>query len=352
MSNALTPVLVREFESRIQAITTRDYARLSQDSWWQLVAKKKQLKSKKEIFAWLIETAMIRDGGKSGGKISYDDLVATYTELESRHAQGGLRVTKDQLTDLFNGEPGGEAFQLGANWASQMGEYMAYWPQKKVAEFLKNAHLAPGTTPGSGFNAYDGQIFFSAAHPLNPFDASAGTFKNLLTGGDACPIDTGVTLDVAAANLAKLWAHIKGIKTATGEDPRRLKPKHLIVPPKMFPRAKQLTEADFIAQAAAAGGGSADFKAFLSAMGAITPICADELGGFESDTTYFAVCEQAAGDDLGAVVYGEREPFRMSAYGDVSSAELSRLKMFEWEVDGRNAVSGGHPFLIFKVKAS
>lgn len=349
MSNALTPVLVREFESRIQAIATRDYARLSSNTWWQLVAKKRQTKSKKEILTWLLETAMIRDTGKSGGNVSFDDLVAAYTELETRHAGAGLRVTKDQLTDLYNGEPGGEAFQLGGQWSSQVGAHMAYWPQKKTSEFMKTAHLAPAS---GGFNAYDGQIFFSAAHPVNPFSASAGTFKNLLTGGDAAPIDTGVTMDVAAANVAKVWSHIKSIKSANGEDPRGLTPRFMVVPPKMFPRAKQLTEADFIAQAAASGGGSADFRAFLSSMGMIQAVCADEFAGFESDTTWFMVCEQHQTDDLGGVVYVEREPFIMSAYGELSTAEAARLKMLEWLVDGRNAISGGHPYLIFKIKAA
>lgn len=348
MSNALTPLLVREFESRIQSITTGDYARLAANTWWQLVAKKKTGTSKKDVFAWLIENAMIRDTGKSGGKVTYDDLVAAYTEIESRHAGAGLRVTKDQLTDLFNGEPGGEAFQLGAEWARQIGAYMAYWPQKQIANFLMKAHLAPAA---GGFNAYDGQIFFSAAHPLNPYDDAAGTFANLLSG-TAYAIDTSVTLDVAATNFAKVWGHAKSIKAANGEDPRGLTLRHVIVPPKMFPRSKQLFEADFIAQAAAAGGGSADFKAFLSAMGSVTPICADELAGFETDASYFVVCEQLAGDQLGGVVYLEREAFRMSAYGDLSSAELSRLKMLEWLLDGRNATSGGHPYLIIKVKGT
>lgn len=349
MSNALTPLLVRELESRIQGIATGDYARLAANTWWQLVAKKRTISSKKETLVWLLETAMIRDTGKSGGKTSFDDLVAQYTELETRHAGAGLRVTKDQLTDLFNGEPGGEAFQLAGEWARQIGAYMAYWPQKGTANFLKTAH---NLASAGGFTGYDGKAFFATDHPLNPYDASAGTFKNLFTGGDAAPIDTAVTMDVAANNLAKVWGLIKSIKAVNGEDPRGLTPRHIIVPPKMYPRAKQLTEADFIAQAAAAGGGSADFRAFLSALGLITPVCADEIAGFESDTSWYVVCEQHAADQLGGVLYVEREPFRMSAYGDMSSAEMSRLKMLEWDLDGRNSIAPGHPYLLFKVKAA
>lgn len=345
----ITPSLVREFESRIQGITTGDYARLSQNTWWQFVAKLRPTVTKKEVLTWLLETAMIRDSGKSGGKVSFEDLYATYTELETRHAGDSLRLTKDQMSDVYNGEPGGEAFSLGAAWAKQMAAQMAYWPQKKVAHLLKNGHTAAAS---GGYDAYDALPFFSAAHKLNPYDAAVGTYKNLWTGADAAPIGTAVTLDVAANNLSTIWGNIMSLKAANGEDPRGLMPRYLVVPPKMFPRAKQLTSADFIAQAASSGGGSADFRAFLEAMGVLTAVVAPELADFESDTSYFIVCEQHAADELGGVIYVEREPFRMSQYGELSSAELSRLKMLEWDVDGRNSVAGGHPYLIHKVKAA
>lgn len=348
MSHATTPALVREFESRIQGITTGDYARLSQNTWWQKVAKLRKTVTKKEVLAWLLETALIRDTGKSGGSVKFDDLVAVTTELETRHSGSALRLTKDQLADVFNGEPGGEAFQLGAAWARQIAAQMAYWPQKRVAFFLKNGHTAAAS---GGFDAYDGLPFFSASHKLDPYDDSKGTYKNLWTGGDAADISTAVTLDAAATALAKVWGNIKSLKAPNGEDPRGLTPRFLIVPPKLFPRAKQLTEADFIAQAAAAGGGSADFRGFLKAMGMVEPVCADELAGFESDTTYFVVSEQHAADELGGCVWVEREAFQMTQYGELSSAELARLKVLEWLVDGRNAVASGHPYLLHKVKA-
>jgi phage major head subunit gpT-like protein len=345
---ALTPTLVRELESRITAIMVDDYARLTQDMWWQLVAKVRPSVTKTEVLAWLLSTAMIREAG-AGGNIHFDDLVSQTTELESKFANAGLKITRAQLEDVFNGEPGGEGFQIARKWAKDMAFYMAYWPQKKTAEFLKTAHLL--ATAG-GFTAYDGKAFFATDHPLNPYDSSVGTFKNLFTGGDAADISTAVTLDVAANNLSKVWGLIKAIKMPNGEDPRFLKPKGLIVPPAMFPRAKQLTSADFIAQAAASGGGSADFRAFISSLGFAQPVCADELAGFESSTTYYVVAEQAANDEMGGCVYVDREPFRMTQFGDMTESELSRKQELEWHVHGRNAIAAGHPFLLFKVKAA
>jgi phage major head subunit gpT-like protein len=346
---ALTPTLVRELESRIVAIMSDDYARLSSQMWWTSVAKERTSVTKTEVLAWLLSTSQIREIG-NGGNIGFEDLVSRTTMLETKHAAAGLEITRAQLEDVFNGEPGGEGFQIARKWAKDMAFYMSYWPQKKTSEFLKTAHLAAAS---GGFDAYDGLPFFSASHPLNPYRASAGTFKNLLTGGDACPIDTAVTMDVAANNLAKAWGLVKSIKMANGEDPGFIKPKALLVPPKLFPRAKQLTSADFIAQAAAGGGaGSADFRAFIDSLGFATPICADELSGFESETTFFIVAEQAANDDLGGVVYVNREPFRMTQYGDMTESALSRAQKLEWHVHGRNAIASGHPYLLFKVQAA
>lgn len=345
---ALTPLIVRELESRIRSILVDDYARLTSSMWWQSVAKLKQSTSKKEILAWLLSTAMIRETG-NGGNIAFEDLVSSYTELETKHAGAALNLTRAQLEDLYNGEPGGEGFEIARKWSKDMAFYMSYWPQKKTAHFVQNAH---NLATAGGYTAYDGKAFFATDHPLNPYNAAAGTFKNLFTGADACPIDTGVTMDVAATNLSKAWALIKSIKMPNGEDPRFITPKALLVPPKMFPRAKQLTSADFIAQAAAAGGGSADFRAFIQSLGFATPICADELSGFESETSFFIVAEQAANDELGGAVYVEREAFRMTQYGEMTESELGRKQALEWQIHGRNAISAGHPFLLFKVKAA
>jgi phage major head subunit gpT-like protein len=346
---ALTPTTVRELESEIKAIIVDDYARLSANMWWQNVAKVRQTATKKTILAWLLSTAQIRETGGSGN-IGFEDLVSQITEIETKHARAAFEITRDQLTDVYNGEPGGEGVEAAMRWAKDIAYYMAYWPQKKTSEFLKTAHLAAAS---GGFDSYDGVPFFSTSHTLNPYRASVGTFKNLFTGGDAAPIDTGVTMDVAADNLSKVWALIKAIKMPNGEDPRGLTPRALIVPPKMFPRAKQLTSADFIAQAAAGGGaGSTDFRQFLASMGFATPICADELSGFESETTYFVVAEQHANSDLGGVVYVEREPFRMTQYGEMTDAVLSRMSSLEWHLTGRNAIAPGHPFLLFKVQAA
>lgn len=345
MSSILTPALVREFESRIEGIIVSDYARIARELWVQNIVALKRVMTKKETFAWLLETASIKPTGDSGRIQKYEDLVSQYTELTTTHYGDGLKLHRDKFNDVVNGVPGGAAFDAAAHWTKQMGPLMALHPQLLVLDFLKTAHT-------SAVKAYDGEIFFSTAHPLHPDNASIGTYKNLLTGGDAAPIHPGVTMDVAAQNIAKVWAHTMTIPTANGKLMRQLKPRFLFCAPSSYPRAKQLLSSDFIAMAAASGGGSADFKAFLAAMGVITPIVIPELETFEGGTTYFIGCEQVTAGDLAGIIYVEREPFKLIKYGEMTDAQLMRMKELEWEVDGRNAVSGGHPYLLHKVKAA
>lgn len=346
---AVTPRFTLKLEDRMQVIVEREYTRLTSNLWWQKVAKVRKSTGAKELITWLLSTAQIKDMGL-GGNMSFDDLVATYTTIENKHAGGGLRLKKDKFEDTDGG-----GMDIAAQWSSDIGNYMAYWPQKLVTHFLKNAHNLAGS---GGYTGYDGKAFFAADHPYNQFKVALGTFKNIFTGGasgdypGACPIDESVTAEVALQNLGKIMAYIASIKMPNGEDPRYLRPAGLIVPPRMFPRAVQLTNAKFIASAASSGGGSSDVEMLIKALGYATPQMADELAGFESNTTFFVACEQVASSELGAAVYQEREPFYINFYGAMTESQLNRLDELEWQCKGRNAVSGGHPFLLFKCKGS
>lgn len=343
---ALTPSFLMDLQSRMQVLTESEYARLSTNSWWQSVARVRNTTGRRDVVTWLLSTAQIRDQG-DGGNIAFDDLVATYGEFEPKFAGTGLKLTRDKLEDTDGG-----GMDLAGQWSRDIGAYMAYWPQKQVTYFMKNAHTA------SIFTGYDGKAFFATDHPLNPFRASAGTYANLLTGAasgsypGACPIDDSISAEVALVNLSKVVSYIAAIKMPNGEDPRYLRPKAILCSPRLMPRAVQLTSAKFLAQAAASGSATADVEALIKYLGFATPIQADELAGFESDTTYFVVCEQASSSQLGAVVYLEREPFKISYYGVQDQAELDRMNVLEWHCRGRNAVGAGHPYLLLKVKAA
>ncbi|MDB4996653.1 MAG: putative major head subunit protein [Myxococcaceae bacterium] len=347
----LTPSFLFDFESNMQAIVEDEYSRLSMNLWWSKYMKTRPTGSRQEIVAWLLTTAQIEDLEKFGGKVPFEDLVSTYTTFEPKFAGAGLKLRRAQIEDLD-----GNGLSAAAKWSADIGAYMAYWPQKQAAALLKNGHLAAS-------KSYDNVPFFSAAHPLNPYNVGAGTYQNIFTGAasgaypGACPIDDSVSLDVALVNLAKMVAYVKSIKMPNGVDPRMLRPTGLIVPPRMQQRAVQLTNAKFIAQAATGGAGSADVEALIQSFGFVEPTIADELAGFESDTSFFLACESISKSTLGGLVYVDREAFKINYYtgqggGTGVDAILDRAEELEYHCKGRNVAGYGHPYAMFKGKAT
>jgi hypothetical protein len=351
---ALTPSFLLDFESNMSTIQEDEYAAFSQNLWWSKYMRTRPSSSKRELVAWLIATAQIEDLGVLGGNMPFADIVSKYTEYTVREAGAGFKVRKAQIEDTD-----GDGMDAAAKWSSDIGAYMAYWPQKKLVELIKNGHSA-------GYESYDSVPFFSKAHKVNPF-AGTATFANLLADAasstastdandaiypGACPIDDGVTLDVALTNLSKACAYIRSIRMPNNEDPRFLRPVGLLHGPRLAQRATQLTQAKFIAQAAASGGGSADVEALIKSPGLVEANCADELAGFESDTSYFIACEQMSTRQLGGFVYVDREPFKIDYYGPKDESYLGRTQELEYHCRGRNVAGYGHPFVFFKVKAS
>lgn len=343
---AITPTFLHYLESRMQTITTNEYQRLLDEPWWRRVAKEKTSVTARERFIWLLETAKIKS--LEPGSMQFEDLVSQYTEFVNEFAGAGMKLKREQLEDVFNGVPGGEALQLASAWSRQVAVQAVYWPQQQVAAAIKNGET--GTT-------YDGKPFFAEDHHVNGVDASDGSFANLLNAsslGSLAPIDESVTLDEAAENLGRVFAYMATIKMPNGRDPRKLRPVAIMHPPAMATRVSQLLGADTIAQAASSGGGGADFRPVLRKWGLAPPIQADELGAAfgGSDVDYYVIAAGVDRSELGALVYVNREPFNVIYHGPMTDAQLARMREFQWLTAGRNVVGYGHPYLLFKVKGS
>lgn len=341
----ITPSFLFDLESNMRVIASREYERLLKNLWWDKVAKRMPSVAKKERINWLLDSARIQRTIKGGGQVPFEDIVALTTEYENENAAAGLKLKKEQLEDLD-----GNGVDLATHWARQMGAYAAYWPQKMVAQAIR-------ANPTS----YDGVAFFHAsAHPVNPFDPGAGNYANLFTGAasgiypGAVPIGGATTLDTAVENIGKVIAYIASIKMPNGEDPRQLRVAGIMVPPALTTRAQQLTNAKFIAQAAASGGGGADIEAVVRNWGLGQPIEAPELGSAfgGSDSKYYIIAEEITSNELGAFAYVDREPFSIVFHGPQTDAELARLREFQWTTEGRNTVGPGHPYLLFRCDAT
>lgn len=342
---------LQDFETNSQEIVSEAYAGMAANNWIGEIQTELPVKSRKEVVHWLLDTAQIEEIGESGGSISFENLDQVLAEFTTKHHGKGLEMTRDDFEDLDAG-----GVKIGAAWMRQTGAYMGYYPQKLGVAALKAGHSA--TSIG-----YDGEVFFSSAHPVNPNAPSKGTYQNIFTGAasgsypGACPIDESVSAEVALKNLGKIVAYVRGIKGPNGEDPRFLRPLKLVVPPALMSRAVQLTNATFLAQAASAGGGSGDVKKVIEMLGLMQPIVADELSGFESETTFFVGCKGVDTAPIGGLVYVKRKDFEINFYtgsapSSILEAMLNRMDKFQWQCRGRMAVQYGHPYELFKCKGS
>lgn len=385
----ITPSFVMQYERRMRAITETEYVRRlkAENTWWNKVARTVPMEGKTERLTWLLETAMIEPVGPSGtGVMSFENLVSQTVEYPTfRHAKG-IRIQRDQFEDLD-----GTGLSEVAAWSAQIGNETAYYPQRLMAQLLLNG----ANTDGSAVS-YDGVQFFAdnssntvggvsvKGHPFNPFRPTLGGYQNWLHGSPsgaypgALPIDDSVTVDVALKNLGTAIAHIATNKMPNGIDPRFLTPAFIVGPPRMAPRLRQLTDAKFIAQAAASGGGSGDVMALIQGWGLGTPIIAQELnaaysytasfpfiptGGSNpkflsetvtgSDTTWYMVCQENNTTQLGGLLYLLRKPFKVNYYtgdsgGTGMQADLDRANEFEYHVQGRMSAQYGHPYTIYR----
>jgi phage major head subunit gpT-like protein len=345
-----TPSFTHELESNMQTLVENSYNSLLDSLWWQRVAARKSAVSKKEIFIWLISTAVIKN--MESGQADFEDMLSQYTEIENDFASVGLTLKKDQLEDVYNGTPGGEGLAFAARWAKDVGTQAAYWPQKKIAEAILAGAAATSLT-------YDGLPFFDTDHYVNGKTSDDGTFSNILnptTVGHATRIDAAVTIDAAIENLAAIRAYIATIPSSNGVDPRNLRMKAILHPPALRSRVMQLTNASIVAQDAAGGGaGGAEVSSVVKDWMLEQPLEAPELaaayGG--TDTTYYIIANDSPGEgELGALVYQDREPFNVTYHGPDAAPDLARKRELQYLMQGRNAVGYGHPYQLFVVNVS
>lgn len=349
----ITPSWVATFETNVQTLITDAWKRMAPNLVWDKFMAVKQSQTGTELFFWLIESAKIVAEGQGGNK-RFDDLAATFLQITNQNSGTGLRLTRNEIEDnqmagaALRGMP---ALDYAATWARQMGGNSAYWPQEKFFELLLAGEAA---TFGK---AYDGVNFFSNAHLIDPTNDSKGTFANLLTGAasstpstdpndasypGACPIDAAgaAALDTAATNFGKAIGYIQLLIQPNGK-PRNLVPRFAMGGPMLKKRLFEILDTKYF------GTGAGATENVVSRYG-IEPVIAAEI---TSSTDYYIACE-VLGDEGGGMIFQDRAPYVLTSYQPETQAELQRRKEFEWSFDGRNAAAYGHPYLLFKVKAT
>jgi hypothetical protein len=339
------PVVVKTVDQNIRGIVSSAWARRNQNAWWKRMVRARPSTTKKETLQWLLETAKIRDLG-NGGRTTFGDMMAAQLTIENDTFGDALNISRQQLTDAQGSDVNtGGAFDYAASWARHMGNWGAYWPQFQASQFMKG--IAPAGSSAT-ITAYDGQAFFSLTHPVNPVSpASASTFTNVFYG-----------MPLNAQNYALICAYIETIPAPDGRS-RKVKPRIVAAAPDNRLTATQLfgTRSEFFTDPKNPNQAAAATNIVRTLYDTEPPIIDADLafpstlpgqgGANPYFGTWWIAAELVEDDELAGMIFQEREPFALNSYTPFSDPELARMESFEWKYVGRNAFSGGHPFLLF-----
>lgn len=325
----VTPAFVATFETNLQTFVVDGWKRIEKNLIWDKVMDIRPSQTLRELYFWLLETAQIYDENQGGNK-RYDDMAATFYEIDNANSGVALRLTKNEIEDNMMANPnlkGMPALDYAANWSKQVGGAAGYRPQEKLFQMI-----AGGKTTTIG---YDGLSYFNANHPINVVaGAAAGVYSNIVS---AVPLVGAADLQHAAANINTAVAQMRGMKQPNGKF-RMLRPRILLHDPSNLYTVNQLLDSKFFNAS----------ENVLTQLG-IEPVCADELS-VEPGVWYLGA-ELMPGEG-GPFIWQEREAYYLSSYTADSMVELQRRKVFEWLFDGRNAAAPGHPYLFLRCETT
>jgi phage major head subunit gpT-like protein len=305
-------------EDRLEKLQSDAYALALRNAWWDRLVTVRPGTGKRQVFEWLLTTAQIYD--LNPGSMRFDDLVTQAHELVHADRGAGLKISRNQWED--------DEMAFAADWAKQIGGASALDPQYAAISLIQ---------AGTSGLAYDGEPFFDAAHPINPFDAAIGTYRNLVTN-DSQMGGSAATPNLSATSLTLAVAHMKSFKMPNGKN-RNLKPSLLVVPPQLEKTALELTSAGFI------GATENVMRNYR-----IDVIVVNEFANEPTD--WYLAAEEGETSGLLPIVRSERRPYALTSYDGISQAELNRLNELQWHLRGRYGHTYGHPYQMLRVEGT
>ena len=184
---------------------------------------------------------------------------------------------------------------------------------------------------------YDGQAFFSSAHPVDLDDATQGTYSNRLdsTTSGALPLNNASTyLD----NFATAYATMLGFKGESGKA-LEVTPTLLVVPPQLQKYAKLIESGEYVAQAIQQAGANVAAAAQPNPYkDLIKAIVVPRLVG-DPNTWYLL-----STDRIKPFIFQQRQAPEMTQIVDPQSLPVFMQKQFLYGLWARGAAGYTLPF--------
>lgn len=306
-------------ESNMQAILVDRWADFNSDSelaYWDMLVEDKTTAVREELFQWQINRSKLRRQYDQGNR-RYDDLYNWAYGISPEDWGDNLVLKEKDIED-------NKVDHVG-QWSSDIGGAWAYWPQETLQELL-----AAGETE----ECYDGVPFFSENHPVIPGIATSGVVSNLTTGQ---------VLDFT--NFTNAVAAIRNIPGPGGVK-RFLKPFRLLHTNSDQKKALEILTALQIGDTTAEGRSGSKTNV-VTQYGFEAPRCMQD---HPDNGAWYIQCKVLAAPFKMPFVRLMRKPLEVNQFAAVSSAELNRKKVFEYNADARVSMNFGEWSALFKYR--
>lgn len=183
------------------------------DGHWQEYTTEVPVSTSQLVLAW---TGMMPKARVwYGDRVVYSPAAQTYIAIPKPYE---ITYEMDQfhLEDDING--------AYFRWIPDMVRQTRRWQSYELRDFLQNQ----GAWTGTAQNGWDGLTYFNTAHPIDLYNAAAGTYSNDFSGGGANVTYTkanGGTVTVltgGAFNVVSFKTAYEYMMTLQGEDQERL----------------------------------------------------------------------------------------------------------------------------------
>lgn len=253
------------------------------------------------------------------GPMVFNNLSGKSVSIKNRDFAEGIEVGRSDIQDDRIGFYQPAIKQLGVNAAAHPDELLFGLVEEGESELC-----------------FDGQPFFSDAHPVNMDDASLGTFGNLWskdTASGAKPL--------TAENFAAARAALRRMKKANGQ-PMVRGPLTLLVPPSMETTAAQILHSEILAPGQSFGAISNAGGSTNVLQGTADLVVSEYL---ESDTAWYLLAQSGP---VRPFVFVKREAAQFSEQTDPSSDAVFRSNVYRYKAFCRSGAGFALPHLAIK----
>lgn len=277
--------------------------------WHPKVAMPIPSTTEEEVHAWIQQIPGVREwlGDRHLNAVSE----AGY-RLKNRAWENTVQVSKDRIAD--------RKIAAEAVLMRMLGHQFAKFPDRSIASELLIGYASR--------LCFDGQAFFADAHPVDPLDASKGTFDNLRASTALTP-----------ANFDAIFAAMSQFTGADGQI-LGIMPDTLIVPPQLRTTAHLIAHAAYVPSTAGTATQSNPNE------GVVDVLVLPELGS-ESTTWYLAKLK----GPLKPLIVQEREAPVFDLVFGPESDHCKKTRNLAWGADARYAFGYTLPQLMVRCTA-